>query len=178
MGGELVVVSVTALVVSVVVVFHFEVIQLINRFYPHRRALPRRKFRNRPVILATMFALLLAHVVEIWLFGLAFWYLLDQDGLGAISGYAHLGLLDCVYFSAATFTTVGWGDLAASGHVRFLAGTEALVGFMMITWSASFSYLIMARTWGGRMRVEVSRLCMTQVIDFRRSLFAQSPIHC
>lgn len=148
MGGGLVVVSVTALVVSMVVVFHFEVIQLLNRFCPARRPRSRREFRNRPIILATMFALLIAHVVEIWLFGVAFWYLLDQEGLGAINGYAHLSLLDSVYFSAATYTTVGWGDLAATGHVRFLAGTEALVGFMMITWSASFSYLIMERTWG------------------------------
>lgn len=148
MGGELVVVSVTALVVGLVVVFHFEVIQLLNRFCPAPHASSPRKFRNRPIILATMFALLIAHVVEIWLFGVAFWYLLDQDGLGAINGYAHLSLLDNVYFSAATYTTVGWGDLAATGHVRFLAGTEALVGFMMVTWSASFSYLIMGRTWG------------------------------
>lgn len=148
MGGELVVVSVTALVVSLVVVFHFEVVQLLNRYCPSRRLASPGRFRNRPIILVNMFALLIAHVIEIWLFGVAFWYLLDQDGLGAINGYAHLGLLDSVYFSAATYTTVGWGDLAASGHVRFLAGTEALVGFMMITWSASFSYLIMARAWG------------------------------
>jgi hypothetical protein len=147
-AGELVVVSVTAGVVSLVVVFHFEVIQLLNRYCPARHPRSRREFRNRPIILANMFALLIAHVVEIWLFGVAFWYLLDQNGLGAINGYAHLSLLDSVYFSAATYTTVGWGDLAASGHVRFLAGTEALVGFMMITWSASFSYLIMERTWG------------------------------
>lgn len=148
MGGELVVVSVTALVVSLVVVFHFEVIQLLNRYCPRRQLSSPNGFRNRPIILANMFVLLIAHVVEIWLFGVAFWYLLDQNGLGTINGYVHLGLLDCVYFSAANYTTVGWGDLAASGHVRFLAGTEALVGFMMITWSASFSYLIMVRAWG------------------------------
>lgn len=147
-GGELVVVSVTALVVGLVVVFHFEVIQLLNRFRPSQKLSSPGTFRNRPIILANMFVLLIAHVVEIWLFGVAFWYLLDQDGLGAIDGYAHLSLLDSVYFSAATYTTVGWGELTASGHVRFLAGTEALVGFMMITWSASFSYLVMARAWG------------------------------
>lgn len=41
-------------------------------------------------------------------------------------------------------------DLVATGHIRFLAGTESLLGFMMITWSAFFSHLIMARTWGER----------------------------
>lgn len=148
MEGELVVVSVTALVVGLVVVFHFEVIQLLNRYCPSRQLSSPRQFRNRPIILGNMFALLIAHVVEIWLFGAAFWYLLDHGDYGTIIGYSHLSLLDCVYFSAGTFTTAGWGDLVASGHVRFLAGTEALVGFMMITWSASFSYLIMARAWG------------------------------
>lgn len=148
MGGEMAVVSVTALVVGFVVVFHFEVIQLLNRISPSRHLSSSRQFRNRPVILANMFALLMAHVVEIWMFGVAFWYLLGHGEYGTIIGYSHLSLLDCVYFSAATYTTAGWGDLVASGHVRFLAGTEALVGFMMITWSASFSYLVMARAWG------------------------------
>ncbi|NMT64245.1 ion channel [Marinobacter orientalis] len=148
MEGELVVVSVTALVVSLVVVFHFEVTQLLNRYCPSRHISSPNRFRNRPIILLNMFVLLLAHIVEIWMFGVAFWYLLDLGGLGAINGYGSVSLLDCVYFSAANYTTVGWGDLAATGHIRFLAGTEALVGFMMITWSASFSYLIMARAWG------------------------------
>lgn len=148
MAEELLVVSVTALVVSVVIVFHFEVIQLINRHSFPRLRSSKGRLRSRPIILAAMFVLLLAHVIEIWLFGVAFWYLLAQDGLGTIHGYAEMNLLDYVYFSAATYTTVGWGDLAATGHIRFLAGTEALVGFMMITWSASFSYLIMERNWG------------------------------
>lgn len=148
MKPELTVVLVTTITVGLVVVFHYEVIQLLNRWFPaqHRKLLG--EIRHRPVILATMFILLFAHVVEVWLFGGAFWLLLSQEGYGAISGYNHIGLLDCVYFSAATYSTVGWGDLSAAGHIRFLAGTEALVGFMMITWSASFSYLIMARAWG------------------------------
>ena len=147
-GSELVVVAVTAMVIGLVVVFHYEVIKLLNRWHPHPRREIRGQFRGRPIILATMFTLLFAHVAEIWLFGAAFWLLLAQNGYGAIGGYLHVTLLDCVYFSAANYTTVGWGDLAATGHIRFLAGTEALVGFMMITWSASFTYLIMARAWG------------------------------
>lgn len=145
--SEFIVASVTALTVGLVVVFHFEVIQLLNRWRPVRHRLGPA-FRNRPIILGNMFILLFAHVVEIWLFGAAFWLLLSDDAYGAISGYGAIGFLDCVYFSAGNYTTVGWGDLAATGDIRFLAGTEALVGFMMITWSASFSYLIMARTWG------------------------------
>lgn len=145
---ELVVVVVTIAVVSLVVIFHYEVLQLLNRWHGHRHRRFGRDHRTRPIVLMTMFVLLLAHVVEVWLFGLAFWGLLISGDYGVIHGYDSLGLLDCVYFSVANYTTAGWGELTAVGDIRFLAGTEALVGFMMITWSASFSYLIMNRAWG------------------------------
>jgi len=145
--SEVTVTLVTTLVVGIVVVFHYEVFQLLNRWVIRRRSSLHGVVRDRPIILMVMFALLFAHVIEIWLFGVAFFMLLSQGGYGAIIGYADITLLDSVYFSAGNYTTAGWGDLAATGDVRFLAGTEALVGFMMITWSASFGYLVMAKTF-------------------------------
>lgn len=143
---EINVVLITAAVVALVVVLHYEVIQLLSRWCTRRQQKFPDESRNRKIIVGVMFVLILAHVAEIWLFGIAFWWLLTHEGYGAITGYPSVSLLDSVYFSAATYTTVGWGDLAATGHIRFLAGTEALVGFMMITWSASFGYLVMAKT--------------------------------
>ncbi len=37
-------------------------------------------------------------------------------------------LLDTIYFSIVTFTTLGYGDIAPQGFSRFLAATEALIG--------------------------------------------------
>ena len=92
--------------------------------------------------------MLTVHVVEIWIFGLAF-FLLQSAGpaFGEIRGISPDSLVDHVYFSAVTFTTVGFGDVIPAGPVRFLAGTEALCGFVLITWSASFTYLEMNRFW-------------------------------
>ena len=145
---EFLVVAITALTVGTVIIFHYEVIHRINEWCRLRQVQTSNGMRHRPTILMVMFFLLFAHVAEIWLFGVSYWVLLAREGYGSINGYPQVDLLDAVYFSAATYTTVGWGDLAAAGHIRFLAGTEALVGFMMITWSASFSYLVMARAWG------------------------------
>lgn len=144
---QMIVVLVTTLVVGLVVVFHYEVIQRLNRWGAAHPSDEQQSYRKRHTILVTMFTLLFAHVIEIWLFGLVFWGLLGQEGYGAISGYDHVSLFDSVYFSAGNYTTVGWGDLVATGHIRFLAASESLVGFMMITWSASFGYLIMRRAW-------------------------------
>ncbi|MDX1574088.1 MAG: ion channel [Methylophaga sp.] len=148
MTPEIILTLITAAVVGIVVVFHYEVIKRLDSWSPRQAYKQHGLKSERPIILIMMFTLLFAHIVEIWLFGIAFWWLLKFEGIGQISGYPDLDLLDCVYFSAATYTTVGWGDLTAIGHIRFLAGTVALVGFMMITWSASFGYLIMARAFG------------------------------
>ena len=61
-----------------------------------------------------------------------------------------LGVLDAVYLSATTYTTLGFGDLAPVGPIRFTAGTMALTGFVLITWSASFTFLEMSRDWRDR----------------------------
>ena len=60
------------------------------------------------------------------------------------------GLLDSVYLSATTFATVGFGDLVPVGPLRLVTGTEALSGFILITWSASFLYLEMQEFWRKR----------------------------
>lgn len=48
------------------------------------------------------------------------------------------------------YTTVGYGDLLPSGPIRFVAAMEALLGLMLIAWSASFTYLEMQRFWQDR----------------------------
>lgn len=149
---EILVTAVTTIAVGIVIVFHYEVMHHLNQWRSKRKYGSVGKIRYQGTVLAIMFVLLFAHIGEIWLFGVAFWLLLSQSSYGTISGYSEVDLLDCVYLSAANYTTVGWGDLAATGDIRFLAGTEALVGFMMITWSASFGYLVMSRTWSENAR--------------------------
>jgi hypothetical protein len=86
----------------------------------------------------------------IWIpaiFGFGIYFAVQVPGLGHLVGAEPLLLLDAVYASATTYSTLGYGDLVPRGALRFLFGTEALVGFLMITWSASFAYLEMQRFW-------------------------------
>ena len=92
--------------------------------------------------------ILLTHGVEIWLFGIAYWILLGFGGFGWIDGSSELSvLIDYVYYSSMVYTTVGFGDLVPHGPIRFMSGMEALTGLVMITWSASFTFLEMQRDW-------------------------------
>jgi hypothetical protein len=144
-GINLAVVTVTVIAVAVCVILHYEGLSLLSRRlgrFAQHESHPRRR------VLYGIFGVLTVHVIEIWIFGLAFFLLQVSDpAFGEIRGIAASSLVDHVYFSAVTFTTVGFGDVIPSGPVRFLAGTEALCGFVLITWSASFTYLEMNRFW-------------------------------
>lgn len=43
--------------------------------------------------------------------------------------------------------SLGLGDLIPSGAIRFLTGMAALSGFMLMFWSASFTFIEMQRFW-------------------------------
>ena len=45
------------------------------------------------------------------------------------------------------YTTVGFGDMVPESMTRLLTSAEALTGFLLITWSASFTFLQMQRLW-------------------------------
>ncbi len=139
------VVIVTAFAVGAAVLVHYEGLTLLSRILGRRHESHRRR-----KVLYGIFGVLALHVAEIWIFGAAVWGLLHLENTGSIAGAHPLGLLDAVYMSAVTFTTVGFGDLAPVGPIRFLAGTLALTGFVLITWSASFTYLEMTRDWRER----------------------------
>jgi hypothetical protein len=138
---ELATVAITFTTVVAVVLLHYEGLSLIGR------TIRGRAFHHRAKILALIFAQLSLHILEIWMFAVAAFLLTQWLGFGAILPVPSGGYLDFVYFSAITYTTVGFGDFVPAGPVRFLAGTEALSGFVLITWSASFTFLEMQRYW-------------------------------
>ena len=89
---------------------------------------------------------LIAHSIEITLFALAYRASI-ASGFGTLEGNFEGTIADHLYFSYAAFTTVGFGDIVPTGPLRLLAGMEALTGFVLITWTASFLYLEMNRLW-------------------------------
>ncbi len=132
---------ITAIVVIICVLTHYEGL----RFLSDRLPTPRRHHRRRIVVL--ILSLLFMHVIEIWLFGGAYFVLLGFGNFGALEGAADANLFDCVYFSASVYTTVGFGDIVPIGPIRTMSGTEGITGLVMITWSASFALMEMLKNW-------------------------------
>ena len=140
--ANLIVVVATVIAVSAAVLVHYEGLNVLSQWLARRRDHhPRRK------VLYGIFGVVTLHIIEIWIFGLAVWAALLFANTGSVFGSDPVTLLDAVYLAAVTFTTVGFGDVAPIGPLRFLGGTTALTGFVLLTWSASFTFLEMERYW-------------------------------
>jgi hypothetical protein len=132
---------INTLIVAIAVLVHYEMLSRLTVL------IPRLMSRHRLRVLVALCGSLLAHVIEVWIFALGFYALLGMDGFGRIDGAFDGSLLDCVYFSFTTYTTLGIGDIQPLGDLRFLAGLESLTGFLLITWTASFMFVEMSRNW-------------------------------
>jgi len=132
------------LLALLVILIHYEVLFQLDKQLPKVSHLPAR-FK----VLVGAGVIFMAHIVEIWIFALGYFLALQFDGMGGLTGAAsgHGLLLDYVYLSFITYTTVGYGDVVAHGYLRYLTGIEALLGLLLITWSASFLFLEMQKYW-------------------------------
>lgn len=136
-----IVVCVTVVAVVLCVALHYEALRLIADF------LPKPKHHERRRIVFLILCLLVVHSVEIWIFGTAYYTLLQIGGIGELIGMDPVNIFNCVYYSAVVFSTLGFGDIVPIGAIRFLTGMEAIAGLTFITWSASYTFVDMSETW-------------------------------
>lgn len=107
-------------------------------------ATKRTPFTQSSRLLFALYTLAIAHIGEAGLYALGFSF---GEFLG-IGGFAQDNVdsfMDVFYFSVINYTSLGLGDIYPTGHLRFLAGIEALNGFLLISCSASTIFLVATR---------------------------------
>lgn len=124
-----------------VVLIHYEFL------YRMSNAIPKMKIKHRFRIVVGVFGALIAHSIEIGLFAMMYYLLPWFENVGSLTGGFDGSLLDSVYFSYTTYTTLGFGDIQPHGSIRLFVGLESLTGLLLITWTASFLYFEMQRYW-------------------------------
>jgi hypothetical protein len=139
-ANELIVALVTSGIVLACVLLHTEVLQML--WFVAKGSLPARMR-----IAWSVLVIVVLHVLEIWLFAIGNYLLLRNPEFGSMQTTLDGSIFDFVYYSATVYTTLGFGDIIPVGPIRFLTGVEALMGLILITWSASFMFLEMQRFW-------------------------------
>ena len=135
--------AIAIVLVVMTVVIHYESLRLLWT-HLEQVSLP---FRIRLRMAVVMLAIFAIHVVEMLLFAAGMYVAAHVFAIGGLSGEAAQTFRDYVYFSVVSYTTLGIGDIFPQGGLRLITGIEALIGLLMITWSASFTYLYMERFW-------------------------------
>src|SRR6478672_3260503 len=130
------VISTTVLIHTAGLIFLTRTIgAIIRRWRLHRHHLGRTA-----AMVATVLGLFLVHTIEIWLWAVIY---------VAISAIA--GIAEALYFSTATFSTIGYGDIVLSTEWRLLSALEGVSGLLLIGWSTA--YLVAASTRHGPFRI-------------------------
>ena len=84
----------------------------------------------------TIMAIFLAHVVEICIWAMFYYYTEEIQTFEA-----------ALYFSTSSFTTVGYGDLVLSEDWRLFGSLESANGMILFGWSTAFIFEIVTRTY-------------------------------
>lgn len=132
----------TLLLVTACTLLHYEVLRMLNEFLPETRLVS-----SRAKVLVALSGGMVSHLCQIALFAISYYLLRDKFGLGVFGGRFQDTFSSFLYFSAETYTTLGFGDIFPVGQLRLMCGIEALSGLLMISWTASFTYLEMRRYW-------------------------------
>jgi hypothetical protein len=132
---------INCVIVGLVVIIHYEALLQLSIF------LSWLKIKHRFRVAIGLIGALMAHIVEVWVFGITYFLLIQNGSFGNLNGNLNESLINCVYFSIVSYTSLGYGDQIPVGLIRFTAGMEALTGLVLIAMTASFMYFQIEKFW-------------------------------
>jgi hypothetical protein len=126
----------TFMVALTVTVHFFGLLGLVWFLREHgHRFRPHEKWMGQGIsILFVVLGLMAIHTVEIWLYAHAFLV------IGALADFEV-----ALYFSTASFTTIGYGDVVLDRQWRLLGAIEGANGLLLFGWSTAFLFSVTGR---------------------------------
>ena len=129
-----------AFLVTANILVHYEMLRFMSAYVPGLPIAVRAK------VLVVVLGCFVAHTIEVWLYAVAY-LLIDRAGIGSLQGQVDESFADFLYFSATSYSTLGFGDVYPIGALRLISGIEGINGLFLIAWSTSFTYFVMDRLW-------------------------------
>ena len=126
-----------ALLATCVIVQSLGMLVLIRWLSRVRRVLESRSTYLRVALLLRLFVgIVLLHLVQVGLWAVVFWRAQELPNVDT-----------ALYFSLATYTTIGFGDVVVGPGWRVLAGIEGLTGILLVAWSTAFVFAVVNRMY-------------------------------
>ncbi|MCC6789622.1 MAG: hypothetical protein IT547_17455 [Hyphomonadaceae bacterium] len=128
----------TAIVVLVCTLFHYEAISRLDTFARTRR------WPNHAILVWVLSALLLIHAAEIGLFA-GIYGVAELIGIGRLRSESVLTPAEYFIFAAETYSSLGSTDVTPEGEIRLMSSLSSLIGILLLAWSASFLFSLVER---------------------------------
>ena len=124
----------TVMVGFTVTVHFFGLLALLWILRARAHAVHDTWVREGAAIFTVVLGLMVIHAMEVWLY--AGVYL----ALGALND-----LETALYFSTASFTTIGYGDVVLDQRWRLVGAIEGANGLLLFGWSTAFLFSVISR---------------------------------
>lgn len=126
-----------ALLATCVIIQSVGMLALIHWLARVRRVLESASTPRRVALLLRLFlGIVLLHLIQVGLWAVVFWRAHELPNLET-----------ALYFSLATYTTIGFGDVVVGPGWRVLAGIEGLTGILLVGWSTAFVFTVVNRMY-------------------------------
>ncbi len=99
----------------------------------------------RTQIFVTVMSSFAAHTIAVWAFGLVYYGLSNWFHFGALEGKIDHEILDYIYFSVVSYSSLGLGDVYPVGGLQLLVGVEAITGLILIGWTITYTFIVTER---------------------------------
>jgi len=135
-----------ALIISLTIVF-FTTIMFYEILGVVMKIITRRIMTPRKLLLVLISGILLAHLISILLYGIVYWVLVQLEHCPALQGVDAEQIGAYLYYSATSYSSLGIGDVYATGILRVITSFEVINGLTLIAWSATFTYFAVQKMW-------------------------------
>lgn len=127
--------TIGAILVVVSAVMHIVALDLLGtrvRAIIAVHAVPLRSRMRLSILGFAVLGLFASHVAQIWVWAAVYMLIGEFEGLEI-----------ALYFSTATFTTLGYGDILLSTQWRLMASCEAAAGMLLFGLSTAFLFEVL-----------------------------------
>ncbi len=111
------------------------------------KVIAKHNLRNRPLMFFLVVTIFSAHTIAVWIYGSVYWVMVHTFDATPLSGIAHDNFFGYIYFSAATYSSLGIGDVFPNGTMQFITGVQVLNGLVLIGWSVMVTYFPVQKLW-------------------------------
>mgnify|MGYP000011712736 FL=1 len=122
-----------------IIIFHYWGLRTITQF--------SKRFSSHFVMsISVVVCLFLIHLIEIAWYSLMMYFAYEIWGVSGFQGDVSLSIDDYVHIAASSFTTLGSLTHTPHSELAVIIDSISLVGFMMLTWSATYYYNIFSNS--------------------------------